>query len=302
MAETGWLVMPPNPFAANVSTYAGRSQPKPQVVDVYAVRAFLENEADKHVTMGRVNNGVIVPDTSTACHAFLGHLYNNKKEPSTTMFSRIGGLGQGEHYQKADNTRPAARAFFAWMFGPESPWRSITRDLNADIDWCLKHGVIVDKLDKVPANLVYNFFICTRFPGEYAPDCDWWYSLVEAGVEPWYAFYLCSFGRNGRLGYVGGHGGLERPDPLRLRNAEPNPKILTEPNGSSRPAASVWDRGDLPPSPIYLSVSSGRVDPYGPRKKLETFKQINPDFEALVAACIKEQERIGTESQKPSED
>ena len=304
MAAIGCCVTRPNPYEANVSTYAGRGQPKPKepaVIDIDAVRAYLMT-ADPTVSMGRVVGNEIRPYTSRACHAALSHHYIPKSEPpATIMFSRIGKIGQGGQQATADNGRPAARAFFDWMFGPESPWRSITKDFNTDTDWCLKHGVIVGDLDTAPANLVYNFFICTRFPGEYASTCDWWYSLVQAGISPWYAFYLCAFNRAGGCGYVGGHGGLEKPDPARLRDGTPNPKVLTKPGGGSTPAAAVWNTGSNPPPPIYLPVLHGRVDPYGPRKKIDEHTQINHDFKVLVAACIKEQERIGTKSQKDPE-
>lgn len=304
-AAIGCSVTRPNPYEANRSTYAGRGQPEPQepvVVDVDAVRAYLI-AAPQTTSMGRVVGTEIRPDTSRACHAFLSHRYIPKGDPATTiMFSRIGKIGQGGQQETADNGRPAARAFFDWMFGPESPWRSITKDFNADTDWCLKHGVVVGDLDTAPANLVYNFFICTRFPGEYAKTCDWWYSLVQAGVAPWYAFYLCAFNNPAGLGYVGGHGGLSMPDPVRLRDGTPNPKVLTKPGGESTPAAAVWNMGPKPPASILAPMLVGTVTTFGlMRKQLNIQTQINPDFKVLVAACIKEQERIGTESQKDPE-
>lgn len=269
--------------------------------DIDTVRAYLV-AADETTSMGRVVGNEIRPDTNRACHAPLSHFYIKKGEPpATIMFSRIGKIGQGGQQTAADNGRPAARAFFDWMFGPESPWRSITKDFNSDTDWCLKHGVIVGDLDTAPANLVYNFFICTRFPGEYALTCDWWYKLVQAGVKPWYAFYLCAFTNPVGLGYVGGHGGLRMPDPVRLRDGTPNPEVLTKPGGKTTPAAAVWDTGVDPPAPIFVVVSTGIVNTWGPRKQITDTDQINPDFKVLVAACIKEQERIGTESQKDPE-
>ena len=275
---------------------------QPSIVDVAAVRAYLM-AADQAISMGRVVNNEIRPCTSRACHASLSHHQTIKGEaPTTIMFSRIGDIGQGIQCHTADNGRPAARAFFDWMFGPESPWRSITKDFNTDTDWCLKHGVIVGDLDTAPANLVYNFFICTRFPGEYASTCDWWYSLVQAGVAPWYAFYLCAFQNTAGFGYIGGHGGLEKPDPVRLRDGTPNPEVLTKPGGKSTPAAAVWDTGLTPPEPIFVLIPVGTITPFTPmRKQLNIHDQINPDFKVLVAACIKEQERIGTESQTASE-
>lgn len=270
--------------------------------DVDAVRAYLV-AADASISMGRVVGTEIRPYISRACHAALSNHYTPKGDaPATIMFSRIGKIGQGPQYAEADNGRPAARAFFDWMFGPESPWRSITKDFNTDTDWCLKHGVIVGDVDKAPANLVYNFFICTRFPGEYALTCDWWYKLVQAGVTPWYAFYLCAFKNPAGFGYVGGHGGLQEPDPMRLRDGTPNPEILTKPGGKSTPAAAVWDTGLKPPKPIFVRIPVGTISLFTPvRKQLNIYDQINPDFKVLVAACIKEQERIGTESQKDPE-
>lgn len=286
--------MPPNPYEANVATYASRSQPKKPETDVETVRAYLVKMSHEEVSMGSVIGGHIQGYASRACHASLAY----DKKTATIKFSRIGKIGQGIQQATADNGRPAARAFFDWMFGPESPWRSITKDFNADTDWCIEHGVIVGDLDKAPPNLVYNFFICTRFPGEYASTCDWWYSLVQAGVKPWYAFYLCAYPRGADRGYIGGHGGLQNPCPVRLRDGNPNPDVLQKPGGHSTPAAAVWNNGPLPPNPILIKDSVGFINSMGRKQLSDVELQLNTDFKVLVAACIKEQERIGTESQK----
>lgn len=296
-AAIGWNVRA-DKYEANVQTYAFKAagQKKPSLTKgIDIVREYLEGTAGKQGgwTRGRGVCGF----NSTACHATLKYDGLNMD----VAFTRIGGFGQGSFYATADNTRPQARAFFAWMFGPESPWRSITKDFNADIDWAIKRGVVVGGVNKMPPNLAYNFFIVTRFPGEFQPTCDWWYSLVERGVAPWYAFYLCHIASPERLAYTGAHGGLNFPDPRNLRDATPG--RLHEPGGFATPASAVWDWhsgdpiGAIPPA-IWGSFEVEVKNTITGETTKQSQRRFNPDFEALVAACLEEQERIGTTSKE----
>jgi len=135
------------------------------------------------------------PRSNTAFH---GHvLYDGSHESG-------GGYGVC-HSQLAANTKhraaiyiptmrnrlgvdkEAAIRFYAWLFGPASPYRTIMPPL--DPEEVFEHGFVVGDLDKHPANLVYNMVIASRFAYEFQGQVSEWKRRVDLGVHPGLAYW-----------------------------------------------------------------------------------------------------------------
>jgi len=289
---------PPIPISISIPASAPEPEPlKPtEQTDIDKVRQWLREHPEPEIIwdMGGFSYGQVVGTHHQACHAGITQF----SRISTVLWSRSRNIGLREACV-ADNSRPAARAFFEWICGPESPWRSITKDFNSDIDFVIEHGFVIGDIDTAPPNLLYNFLIVSRFATEWAKYCDVWYQRVQAGVAPWYALYLSTRGHNDDR-YYGGHAALTaRVSPLLLLKG-PDPKKLDKPGvmiGYSG-ADIIWDGDYTPPVEIWgprpvtrTNTITGVTETYSGGRS-----DMNPDFEALVAACIKEQERIGAAS------
>lgn len=277
-----------------------KPEPEPlkptEQTDIDKVRQWLlDNPEGSHTwDMGGFSDGRVVGTHHVACHAGIKQF----SRTSTVLWSRSRHIGLRQA-QTADNSRPAARAFFEWICGPESPWRSITKDFNRDIDFVIEHGFVIGDIDTAPPNLLYNFLIVSRFATEWAKYCDVWYKRVQAGVAPWYALYLSTLGHVDNK-YYGGHAAFTaRVSPLWLSKG-PNPKKLASPGTPIHYSGAdiIWDGAYTPPVEIWgprqitrTNTMTGVSETYS-----DGHSDMNPDFEALVAACIKEQERIGTAS------
>jgi hypothetical protein len=83
--------------------------------------------------------------------------------------------------------READIEFYRWLLGPNSPYRSITKDFNPDPEFALDYGIVIGDLDTAPTNLIYHFMIATRFVYEYNLGPIWW-SFVKDGLHPAMAF------------------------------------------------------------------------------------------------------------------
>ena len=83
--------------------------------------------------------------------------------------------------------READIEFYRWLLGPDSPYRSITKDFNPDPEFALDYGIVIGDLDSAPVNLIYHFMIATRFVYEYNLGAIWW-SFVKDGLHPAMAF------------------------------------------------------------------------------------------------------------------
>jgi hypothetical protein len=83
--------------------------------------------------------------------------------------------------------READIEFYRWLLGPDSPYRSITKDFNPDPEFALDYGIVIGDLDSAPVNLIYHFMIATRFVYEYNLGARWW-SFVKDGLHPALAF------------------------------------------------------------------------------------------------------------------
>ena len=83
--------------------------------------------------------------------------------------------------------READIEFYRWLLGPESPYRSITKDFNPDPEFALDYGIVIGDLGTAPVNLIYHFMIATRFVYEYNLGAIWW-SFVKDGLHPAMAF------------------------------------------------------------------------------------------------------------------
>lgn len=285
---------PRNIYGADVSTYAQKAAPKPRKPKPLPElgREELVKITKDHLATAKPIYGIvgaagqIYNRSNTACHASIFETRDGGGAASEyrVAFSRLGGIGMPANIFKGT---PAQMAYLGWILGPDSPWRSLVKDDNNDLDFAAQHGVIVADLDSVPANAVYNFFICTRFPTEYVKVCEWWHSLVQRGVTPALAFAATAHG--GPRVYTGGHGGLnDRVNPKALHTGEPC-GVLAQPitkGGRWTPASAIWDMaGDWTPAKSQSIQDKG----WGPIQVIE----LEPDLDKLAAYLIEEQERLG---------
>lgn len=51
----------------------------------------------------------------------------------------------------------------------------------------------ITDLSAIPANVVYNICICSRFPIEYRDELSVWAKLCDEGLNPGFAFAVCRF-------------------------------------------------------------------------------------------------------------
>jgi len=91
----------------------------------------------------------------------------------------------------------AANHFWDWISDPKrSPWRKLFSDgieLIRDPEGIPKGWIIEgDILKKTPFNFQKNFCIATRVFCEKPKNFDFWWMLVQKGVDELDALYLCS--------------------------------------------------------------------------------------------------------------
>lgn len=80
--------------------------------------------------------------------------------------------------------READEAFFAWLLGPESPYRLVTKEFNPDPKFARDVGVAIGDLDTAPVNVLYGFFVASRFFSERPERSPAWFTYVKQGLHP----------------------------------------------------------------------------------------------------------------------
>lgn len=118
---------------------------------------------------------------NTACHAgLLSDAYVCKKHAAYL-------LGMTPQARLKKGHREADIAYYAWLLGPESPYRSVVKDFNPDPEFALDYGIVVGDLDTAPVNVLYHFFIASRliYENHLGPI---WHGFVKEGLHPVMAF------------------------------------------------------------------------------------------------------------------
>lgn len=125
------------------------------------------------------------------CHAKMGQISNN----SAALYSVF--VKPHEMY----GLEEATEAYFNWLTGPTSPWRSLLDQHNSgsvnghlihNNKFRFKHGFVFDKLDSTPNNLIMNFLIASRVPKEWPMNLLRWYEAVQLGIDPAIALLMVS--------------------------------------------------------------------------------------------------------------
>lgn len=123
------------------------------------------------------------------CHGFMGSRFAGLQEglPQVT-FSKWNYRAEPEYHE-------SQTAWFDWITGPISPWRSIfppkrvVRGVDiSSREFMWKHGFLLWHLDKLPSNAQQSFLIATRAPTQRCGLVYSWYRLVtEHGFDPAFA-------------------------------------------------------------------------------------------------------------------
>lgn len=127
--------------------------------------------------------GVVVKDKIIAtvhpCHAYMGHGDHKNADFAFTTFWKS---------TRKQISEDAVKAFFAWMTGEISPWRSILPDnILSDLSWAYDYGFIFDCT--LPSNYQHSFLTVSRMVQEWPDWITLWYELItKYGLHPSFAF------------------------------------------------------------------------------------------------------------------
>lgn len=128
------------------------------------------------------------------CH---GQLHSFKGQPyKTTPLSLYSIYVKNRHSEEA-----VIEAYHSWVTNKsKSPWRQLltnyliphklgSGEVINSTEYTYSKGFIFDNLDKMPANLMVNFFIGTRMQSEWPDYINSWHKMVtEYGCDPSLAF------------------------------------------------------------------------------------------------------------------
>lgn len=131
------------------------------------------------------NNPNFNPDVQLGriCHANMRHATKNKWD---------------EAYLAVPKTDKLSMKYIRWLIaGPFQQFKKHIR-LHKILDEVLgvcdgKYYIHVTGLDKLPANVLYNFCIASRAPIEFRPTLELWDNLMGLGVPPNLAIILAGF-------------------------------------------------------------------------------------------------------------
>lgn len=196
----------------------------------------------------------------------------------------------------------AAYAFYAWLFGPWSPYQAILGSYVNDPQDVVDSGYILTDFGDAPANLLYNLVIASRFPTEQIDHLENWWVRVQAGIHPGLAYWASyTFGRRNPNENHQSFDWLRVDDDYVRRLCRGDPTQLSgkySSKGLCTPCNSVWASPEL-----HTRVgSSGNVwvsdNPIawkwphlypGTVGALGTFKT----HEIAIECLLKEQVRLG---------
>jgi hypothetical protein len=130
-----------------------------------------------------------------ACHAAMAHpsdAYGTQGDPRfgpKVVFSKW-------NYHPDERFAESGRAWFDWITGPTSPWRSVLPPKNirvgdddlASSDFMWNHGFIFWHIDKLPSNAQQSFLIATRQASQHPNFVKVWHEWVTVhGMDPAFA-------------------------------------------------------------------------------------------------------------------
>ena len=101
----------------------------------------------------------------------------------------------GASFTETPENSYMTKMFWDWITGETSPWRllhpihPVYRSNGCINGWYVTEDVI----SKVPFNFIKNFMILTRTVTEYAQNFYFWKMLVDSGMDPADAMYLCVY-------------------------------------------------------------------------------------------------------------
>lgn len=245
---------------------------------------------------GVVTDGEIWTEKGwSMCHSNFGH--------SPAKFDVLYNVTMTGRTQPG--TEEARYAFYAWLFGPWSPYVSILGDYYndpADID---RYGYILPGASKVPANLLYNLIIASRFPTEQNAHVNRWWEWVKGGVHPALAYWaVYAAGQSNPNPNHQSFDWLRTHDDYVIRMATGRPLNLSPSRsefGQGRPCNIVWADMNLHNSG---GTSGNTYHTTVQDRTKEKWRELYPDalsFEfgtfknptVALECLLKEQQRLG---------
>lgn len=86
------------------------------------------------------------------------------------------------------------KRYFSWLCSGESPWAEcLCNDLNDDPKFVAEYGLLIDNMSKLGKNLVIASLAASRACFEHPKHIIMWDRLVQEGLEPRWAYFLCGF-------------------------------------------------------------------------------------------------------------
>lgn len=125
--------------------------------------------------------------TNTMCHASAPvFVYNNEGVVFYTISTGLIGMS---------SVPPViASRYFKWLCSADSPWADcLNNGLNNDEKFVAEYGLLITDLDKLGKNLVIGALAASRACFEHPQSVLMWDRLVQDGLEPRWAFFLCGF-------------------------------------------------------------------------------------------------------------
>ena len=204
--------------------------------------------------------------------------------------------------KEASKNEEAIYAFYAWLFGPWTPYKFVLDGYQNTIEDVMRYGYILTAHQKAPMNLVYNFLIAMRFPTEHGYAMDQWWSWVQAGVHPglaYWATYTAGI-RNPNSNHQS-FDWMNTPDEyiVNLCNG-----IIAHPRDTPRPCNMVWGDTHVANgthkswSERYKDMCTGKTIVGGGDYNWETRTYgdrtvYTLDDKNILPILLKEQERLG---------
>lgn len=204
------------------------------------------------------------------CHAGLKDGWQLR----SIMWTRLGRLGnacpqiEDPRYEKPRTV--AQVAFLAWFISEDSPWHSVLKLNQSNVDFVLKHGLFIDGREH--QWLAYGAAIASRLPCESFQIMDDWYKAVKKDIDP-AAALVATLAKTDLYGHnpicLSPIGSYECVDRLMKR----------DPSGRAGSANGCWIggklRGDLLPS--------DKVQRWAKDDCIALAKRIHDDYEGTYS-------------------
>lgn len=196
------------------------------------------------------------------CHADMDHVTSWASGTLVRYYSML-------RYDTSDNNYNDAKRWWDFIFGPDSPWRVVIKDLEfVKIgDRPVAFSVSVD--DDTPNQVLTNLAIASRLPYEHPDILGLYIRLVDEGTPPIKAAYIAShFQSYSRSSFVTayydrGHFPFNAHKDfswIKFKNGTPN----YDPNKKVRlgchytPCNSIWDNSN---GPTFAELFKKASDP-----------------------------------------